>query len=137
MNYTISTFICHIFTFVPLLLCLSIFLILFNLRQYGFITGWSKTLQLLKVLDDWTEILDNGDQVDVLYMDFMKAFDQVPHKHLINKLYSYGIRSNMTFCLREHILLLSMAVFSDWAPVLSGIPQRGVLGSNIICITYQ
>ncbi len=30
-------------------------------------------LQPFKVLDDWTEILDNGGQVDVLYMDFMKA----------------------------------------------------------------
>ncbi len=33
---------------------------LFNLHQYGFITGSSTTLQLLKVLDEWTEILDNG-----------------------------------------------------------------------------
>ncbi len=49
---------------------------LFSLRQYGFITCRSTTLQLFKVLDDWTEILDNGGQVDVLYMDFMKAFDR-------------------------------------------------------------
>ncbi len=67
----------------------------FSLCQYGFITGRSIYLQLLKVLDDRTEILDNGGQVDVLYMDFMKAFDQVSHKHLINKLYSYGIRDNI------------------------------------------
>ncbi len=57
---------------------------LFSLYQYGFITGRSTTFQLLKVLDDWTDILHSGDPVDVLCIDFMKAFDQVPHKYLIN-----------------------------------------------------
>ncbi len=76
---------------------------LFSLRQYGFITGKSTTLQLLKVLDDWTESLDNGGQVDLLYMDFMKAFDQVHHKHLVNQLYSYVIRSNILEWIRDFL----------------------------------
>ena len=58
---------------------------LFSSKQYGFITGRSTTLQLLKVLDEWTEILDNNGQVDIIYMDFMKAFDQVPYKRLNQK----------------------------------------------------
>ena len=48
---------------------------LFSSKQYGFITGRSTSLQLLKVLDIWTNILDMGGQIDVIYMDFMKAFD--------------------------------------------------------------
>ena len=48
--------------------------------QYGFISGRSTSLQLLEVLDKWTEALDNGHYVDCIYMDFQKAFDKVPHK---------------------------------------------------------
>ena len=51
---------------------------LFSKKQFGFISGRSTTLQLLLVLDQWTEILDNGGSIDSVYMDFMKAFDKVP-----------------------------------------------------------
>ena len=56
---------------------------LFSKKQFGFISGRSTTLQLLKVMNEWTEILDNGGSIDSVYMDFMKAFDKVPHKRLI------------------------------------------------------
>jgi hypothetical protein len=66
---------------------------LFTKRQYGFISGCSTSLQLLEVLDKWTEALDNGHYVDCIYryMDFQKAFDKVPHKRLLEKIKSYGI----------------------------------------------
>ena len=56
---------------------------LFTKRQYGFIYVRSTSLQLLEVLDKWTEALDNGHYVDCIYMDFQKAFDKVPHKRLL------------------------------------------------------
>ena len=37
-------------------------------------------LQLMKILDDWTNNLDQGKQIDVIYTDFEKAFDKVPHQ---------------------------------------------------------
>ena len=46
-------------------------------KQFGFIKGRSTVLQLLKVLDSWTETLENGGCIDVIYCDFMKAFDKV------------------------------------------------------------
>ena len=52
----------------------------FTDRQYGSISGRSTSLQLLNVLDKWTEALDNGNSIDVVYMDYMKAFDTVPHR---------------------------------------------------------
>ena len=58
---------------------------LFSKKQFGFISGRSTTLQLLKVMNEWTEILDNGGIIDSVYMDFMKAFDKVPHKRLIKR----------------------------------------------------
>jgi len=63
----------------------------FNDKQYGFIKGRSTVLQLLKILDDWTSELDAGKQVDVIYTDFEKAFDKVPHHALINKLLACGL----------------------------------------------
>ena len=56
------------------------------------IAGRSTTLQLLKVLDKWTENFDRGGVVDVAYCDFMKAFDTVPHKRLINVLQYYSFQ---------------------------------------------
>ena len=64
---------------------------LFSPKQSGFITGRSNTLQQLKVLDEWNEVLYNNGQVDVIYMDFVKAFDQVPHQRLLHKVQCYGI----------------------------------------------
>jgi hypothetical protein len=58
---------------------------LFSKKQFGFVSGRSMTLQLLLVLDQWTEIIDNGGSIDSVYMDFMKAFDKIPHRRLIKK----------------------------------------------------
>ena len=49
---------------------------LFNNKQFGFISGRSTVLQLINVLDSWTEALDNGLAVDVVYLDFMKVLTE-------------------------------------------------------------
>ena len=64
-------------------------------RQYGFIKGRSTTLQLIHALDNWTSATDRGQYIDIIYMDFLKAFDKVPHKRLIGKLHSYGINTQI------------------------------------------
>ena len=66
-------------------------------EQHGFISGKSCTTQLLECLEDLTEALDNGKDVDVVYIDFCKAFDKVPHRRRLKKLFSMGLwnqRSN-------------------------------------------
>ena len=60
------------------------------MQEFGFIKGRSTVLQLLNVIDSCTKALDRGESVDIVYLDFMKAFDTVPHKRLIGKLKSYG-----------------------------------------------
>jgi hypothetical protein len=52
------------------------------------VQGRSCTTQLLKVIDKLTEILDQGGTVDMIYRDFAKAFDSVPHRRLLAKLES-------------------------------------------------
>ena len=55
---------------------------LISKKRCGFILGRSTLLQLLHMLDDWTECLENGGQIDAVYTDFEKAFDTVPHRRL-------------------------------------------------------
>lgn len=43
-------------------------------------------------MEHWTRCIDDGANVDVVYLDFQKAFDKVPHKHLLSKLQSYGLK---------------------------------------------
>ena len=113
---------------------------LFNTQQFGFIKGHSTVLQLLNVMNSWTKALDRGESIDVVYLDFMKAFDTVPHKRLIGTLKSYGIeyytlRWIQAF-LSDRVQQVSVSgINSEWANVTSGIPQGSVLGL-IIFILY-
>ena len=68
---------------------------LFSKAQHGFIKGKSCVTQLLAFLEDITQAIDNGEDVDVVYLDFCKAFDKVPHKRLLKKLHGYGIRGKI------------------------------------------
>ena len=68
---------------------------LFSKKQYGFIAGRSTGLQLLEVIDKWTEALDQGLDIDCIYTDFMKAFDKVPHKRLIAKIQNLGVHEDI------------------------------------------
>ena len=68
---------------------------LFSKFQYGFLSGRSVALQLLYAMEKWTEVIDNGGEVDCIYTDFMKAFDRVPHKRLLEKMKSYGISDEL------------------------------------------
>ena len=55
---------------------------LFSESQHGFLKGKSCVTQLLEYLEDITEAMDNGKDVDVIYLDFCKAFDKIPHGRL-------------------------------------------------------
>lgn len=67
---------------------------LISVHQHGFVVGRSCITNLLEVLDQWTQILDDGGTVDAIYLDFMKAFDTVPHHRLLLTLESYGVCGN-------------------------------------------
>ena len=63
--------------------------------QFGFISGRSTTTQLLNYLDKCIEVIVNGGMVDSIYLDFVKAFDSVPHKRLMMNIESYGMQGNI------------------------------------------
>ena len=108
-------------------------------KQHGFREGRSCLSNLLTTLEDWTSILDDGDCVDVAYLDFKKAFDLVSHKHLLLKLQKYGINGQVgnwikAFLENRKQRVVIRGQVSDELDVLSGVPQGSVLGPILFLI---
>ena len=102
-------------------------------RQFGFVPGRSCTLRLLVCIEEWSKQLDEGNNVDIIYTDFSKAFDRVPHWNLMEKVSSLGIKDKVGGWLTDFLTDRFQRVRiedsnSSWTLVRSGVPQGSVLG---------
>jgi len=102
-------------------------------EQHGFRKGRSCLTNLLESFEDWTKAVDEGCGLDIVFLDYKKAFDSVPHGRLILKLNSYGIGDKLKRWIRNFLTGRTMQVgvrgtFSKQRPVLSGVPQGSVIG---------
>ena len=80
--------------------------------------------------------------MDVVYLDFQKAFDTVPHQRLFIKLKAYGIGESMINWIQAWLTDRRQRVIvegdiSNWKPVLSGVAQGSVLGTNTVFDIYK
>ena len=66
-----------------------------NDNQHGFRSGRSCLTQLLKHHDQIISLMEQHQNVDVVYLDFSKAFDKVPYKQLLSKIKSFGIEGKL------------------------------------------
>ena len=69
---------------------------LFSTSQHGFKSGKSCITQLLEFMEDITECIHNGKDVDIVYLDFSKAFDKVAHRRHIKNRKLWNYRSFVT-----------------------------------------
>jgi len=86
--------------------------------------------------------LEKGGTIEVIYTDFEKAFDKIPHPRLIGKLHSYRVNINIILWImafltdrRQHVVINGQA--SSWSSVFSSIPQGPTLGSLLFITVFS
>ncbi len=86
-----------------------------------------------------TKAVDEGLSMDVVYLDFAKAFDKVPKKRLVKKLQAHGIDGPLLTWIdawltgREQRVVLN-GECSEWSEILSGVPQGSLLGPPVFSV---
>ena len=108
--------------------------------MHGFRGGQSCLSALLDVYVDIMHMISGGDIVDMVYLDFSKAFNKVDHGIILHKLKALGITGKLGVWFynflthRTHCVRLPGAVSQDHQ-VLSRVPQGTLLGPLLFVIT--
>ena len=108
-------------------------------KQHCFRSKHSTETELILTTHDLSKSINNKLQVDMIIMDFSKAFETVPHNRFLNKLKRYDINnkthawiSKFLTCREQRVVI--SGEHSPWTHVKSGVPQGTVLGPLLLLI---
>jgi len=83
----------------------------YNNCQHGFVKGRSMLTNLLETLESWTRLIEHGFGIDVIYLDYRKAFDTVPHQRLLEKIKRLGLGSDLLAWIGNFLHNIKMRVY--------------------------
>jgi len=95
-------------------------------QQHDFRPGFSCQTQLTTLVEDLQHNMDNHCQVDLILLDFAKAFDRVPHQHLLSKLSNYGITGDILEWIKTWLTQRTQQVVLDDISSVPALVKSGV-----------
>ena len=107
--------------------------------QHGFRQKYSTSSNLVEFTNNLANIANQSRSVSIVYTDLKKAFDSVPHDLLMFKLRRYGVCGKIERWLTNFLSNRNQMVrienhLSDLKPVLSDVPQGGVLSGLLFSL---
>lgn len=108
-------------------------------NQHGFLKYRSTSTNMLRCVFDWHRAVDRGEFVDIIYIDYRKAFNTIPHQRLLLKLRGVGIGGSLLTWISSYLSSRRQRVkisssFSNFGTVKSGVPQGSILGPTLFLL---
>ena len=107
--------------------------------QHGFRPGRSTVSQLVEQYENILDALAKKHNIDIIMLDYAKAFDTINHSILLHKLKKFGISGKVgkwiaNFLLNRNQKVAINGFQSKPSQVISGVPQGTILGPVLFLV---